>query len=383
MTLLPIKLKSSLDIEIKEVDDLNKIKQDWQQLEEFCTNIFLTWIWIGPWLTSVHKKTTIYSISFHSKNGGLVGMAFLTKDTIKRRVFFTIKTISLNETNNRNTQYIIEHNDILCNQSFKKEIYAAFFELLKKWPYRFDELQLHALNNHNKKNIKSLCVKNNFNYLCEKTSTAYYVDLSIFNKNPDNYTASLSKNKREQIRRSIKYLKQFGDMNLSIAESTEQALSFFDSLGKLHQQYWVAKGQPGSFSNKNWRDFHTEIIRNNLMNTQLIRLSFGSHIVGYLYNLIDSHTSYSIQSGFNYGSDNNNRPGLILHYYAICYAISNNKREYDFLAGDAQYKRSLSNAYRNFSWIQIQNPSIIITMENLAVRLFRSLKKTTSRITLR
>jgi CelD/BcsL family acetyltransferase involved in cellulose biosynthesis len=64
--------------------------------------------------------------------------------------------------------------------------------------------------------------------------------------------------------------------------------------------------------------------------------------VGVLYNFVDRGRVYFYQSGFHYSPDNRLKPGLVMHYLAVEHCLSNPElAEYDFLAGDSQYKRSL------------------------------------------
>jgi CelD/BcsL family acetyltransferase involved in cellulose biosynthesis len=57
------------------------------------------------------------------------------------------------------------------------------------------------------------------------------------------------------------------------------------------------------------------------------------------------------QSGFMYSNDNRLKPGLVTHTEAIKYYLGRGLDEYDFLAGDSQYKQSLSNAERHMLWL--------------------------------
>lgn len=44
------------------------------------------------------------------------------------------------------------------------------------------------------------------------------------------------------------------------------------------------------------------------------------------------------------------KPGLLAHALAIQYYAENGRAEYDFLAGDSQYKRSLTSQSRPLNW---------------------------------
>lgn len=370
-----ITFNSKLTIIIEPFTDVQKARINWGKLEKYRSSIFLSWAWMDAWLTTVQDMAEIYTINFYTPENILVGIAFFAKEKIRRRKLFIVDTLSLNETNNTKTKFIIEYNNILHNPKYSDDVFFSFFELFSNSIIKCDELHLNALDTQNIPDYKKLSNQHRVHYIHKEQSIANYVTLERFNNCADNYIKSLSKNKREQIRRSIKYFSHFGEKKLTIAKSKEQALEFFDELGKLHQKYWLNKTHSGSFSNPYWVSFHNKIIKNNFDNIFLAKISFGGHICGYLYNFIDNNCMYSIQSGFDYGCEKNNRPGLVSHYYALCYAIENNYSKYDFLAGDSQYKRSFSNSKTDLSWIIIQNPSVSSGVENLLIKGFRLLKK--------
>ena len=374
MKLDPISFQSRLLITLEPVADVDDIEKRWKLLEKYRTSIFLSWSWMKSWLKAVNDLTDVYVLCFYTTKGELAGIAFLSNERVRRRKLFKLIFFSLNETVNSKTKFIIEYNNILHDPAYRDDIYFSFFDLFKNCLVDFDEIKLNAIDLDNIPDIKVLAKNNNFKYLCEKTSDAHYVNLNNFKNEPDRYIASLSKNKREQIRRSIKYFQQFGDENLEIASNTQQALLFFQELGILHQIYWTQKGHPGSFSNKYWVAFHEYLISNFFEKIRIVKLSYGEHVVGFLYNFIDCDSEYSIQSGFNYTNHKNNRPGLVLHYLAIRQAISDNLFRYDFLVGESQYKESLSNMHNTCAWIQIQNNTSPILYENIAIRFTRFIK---------
>jgi len=128
-----------------------------------------------------------------------------------------------------------------------------------------------------------------------------------------------------------------------------------------------------------WLKFHENIIKSYFHKVVIIKFSFGEHVCGYLYNFKDFNGMYAIQSGFNYSSDKLNRPGLVSHFLAICYAIENKCKSYDFLSGDAQYKRSLSNAQKNQSWLTIKNNTIQLVIEGYMLKWYRKIRKIITR----
>jgi CelD/BcsL family acetyltransferase involved in cellulose biosynthesis len=75
--------------------------------------------------------------------------------------------------------------------------------------------------------------------------------------------------------------------------------------------------------------------------------------IGYLYNLVYDKNVLFYQSGLNYSGSNIYRPGLISHYYAIIHNAQKGMDVYDFLAGDSDYKKSLSTNSCRMYWARL------------------------------
>jgi CelD/BcsL family acetyltransferase involved in cellulose biosynthesis len=81
------------------------------------------------------------------------------------------------------------------------------------------------------------------------------------------------------------------------------------------------------------------------------------------------------QSGLQYDADGHLKPGLISHYCAIQHYLSAGFSDYDFLAGDSQYKRSLSTGSRTLVWATFSKHTprlVAIELLRRARRRYRS-----------
>ena len=87
---------------------------------------------------------------------------------------------------------------------------------------------------------------------------------------------------------------------------------------------------------------------------ELLRITAGGAVVGYLYNLVQAGWACAYQSGFDYpGAPANAKPGLTCHHLAIEAHRARGGLSYDFLGGADRYKLSLSNAERTLHWFAI------------------------------
>jgi CelD/BcsL family acetyltransferase involved in cellulose biosynthesis len=129
----------------------------------------------------------------------------------------------------------------------------------------------------------------------------------------------------------------------------------------LHQKRWVAKGEPGCFSNPRFVRFHRMMIARNHGNgrTIVMRVSVGDAALGYLYGFADKERFYLYQCGFEYDMvDRNSMPGLVCHMLAMQALADRGLKLYDFMAGCSGYKSALSNVEESMTWTIFRSHSV-------------------------
>jgi CelD/BcsL family acetyltransferase involved in cellulose biosynthesis len=167
----------------------------------------------------------------------------------------------------------------------------------------------------------------------------------------------MSANARQQLRRSLRAGEAIGPLKLEVAATAEQADLFLDRLADLHQRYWTGRGKPGAFAEPFFGRFHHALLRrpSDNQSVDLIHVTAGERTVGYLYNFVHDGWVAAYQSGFDFGPDADRlRPGMICHLLAIEHYRRAGARRYDFLGGDARYKRSFANAEIELLWLEIR-----------------------------
>lgn len=185
---------------------------------------------------------------------------------------------------------------------------------------------------------------------------APYVDFAALP--PDEpFIARLSRNTRHQLRRSNRTYEGFGPLTVHRAESVETALEYLSKLIMLHDLTWKARGKPGAFATQAVRRFHGALVASGVPRGEvdLLRITAGPLVVGYLMNFSHKGEISAYQSGFNYFSaaGQHHKPGLTCHYLAIEAYRKAGAGTYDFLAGADRYKLSLANAQRHLYWLNL------------------------------
>jgi CelD/BcsL family acetyltransferase involved in cellulose biosynthesis len=159
------------------------------------------------------------------------------------------------------------------------------------------------------------------------------------------YLSVLSRNARQQIRRSLRAFATRGELRLERAASTEEALAWLDDLIRAHAETWRRRGRPGAFATPFMRRFHHSLISRGMPRGEvdLLRARAGPEVLGHLYNLRRNGWICAYQSGWDLaGATRDARPGIVCHVLAIEEALRSGARRYDFLAGEGRYKRSLA-----------------------------------------
>ena len=190
------------------------------------------------------------------------------------------------------------------------------------------------------------------------TRMAPYVDFSLL-ESEQPFVERLSRNTRHQLRRSNRHYATEGTLALRRADTVEEGLLYFADMVKFHDHTWTARGKAGAFATPGVRHFYQALISEGLPSGEvdMLKVTAGPTIVGYLMNFNHRGIVSAYQSGFNYADAGpHQKPGLTCHYLAIESYRSNGVNVYDFLAGADRYKLSLANAQRWLHWLSAAPP---------------------------
>jgi CelD/BcsL family acetyltransferase involved in cellulose biosynthesis len=182
--------------------------------------------------------------------------------------------------------------------------------------------------------------------------------------------AQFSANTRYQLRRAQRAYEADGKVRIERAGTEAEALAWLAALAALHQTSWRARGRPGAFAEPAFVNFHRSLVARSAAGarTDLLRVSAGPAVIGYLYNFAAAGRVSAYQSGFDYaaaGASSHRKPGLVCHKLAMELYAAEGFGCYDFLAGADRYKRSLSHAAQALHWLELA-PSR--SVEGLAFR---------------
>jgi len=200
---------------------------------------------------------------------------------------------------------------------------------------------------------------------------APFVDLDAVRAAGGDWLPMLSANTRYQLRRSARRYAERGPLALARAKTSVEALAWLDALVALHGKTWRARGLPGAFATPYLLRFHQALVLRALARDELdlLRITAGGEVVGYLYNFRMHGRVYAYQSGLDHASAGpHEKPGLTCHAMAIERALREGERIYDFLGGADRYKVSFASACAPLLWVEMVPPRSLL---GGAVRLWR------------
>ena len=339
---------------------------DWERIHGLCpeASFFLSREWVDCWLATFGASLNPEIILFLHE-GSVAGCCLLVWRTQWVRGI-PLRRVYLNCAGEDDADSTcIEYNSLVCLPEFGADAMQALGRYLKSCYW--DELMLQGLDAGSP--LAALAESLGSSEAVSKP--ARYVDICRARREGTGFDAILSSNTRQQIRRSQKLYEQAsGPCTLRIAQTRVEALEIFARLAELHQAAWTERGRAGAFASPRFTGFHKRLIETAFERRRvlLMEVRAGEETIGALYSLLHNGRVCFYQSGFRYASDGRLKPGLVSHYLAIRHCFEDPSfGEYDFGAGDSQYKRSLASAAREVQWI-------VVRRRTPASLLFRGLR---------
>jgi CelD/BcsL family acetyltransferase involved in cellulose biosynthesis len=315
------------------------------------SSFFTSAEWTGAWL-SVYASSLNVSIVIFQQADRPVGICLLTRRTEKRGPV-AVKRIYLNTAGeDEEDEACIEFNNLLCLDGYEEAVARALQDqlALESW----DELVLTGFT----PGAMLDCLQRMFSATTQKVEAraSAFVDLAALRTAGKRYDTVVSSRNRTYIRQNVRMYSETGEIRLEKAADASEALSMLDELAVLHQKAWTTRGRKGAFSSDRFFAFHRLLIARSHERglVQLFRLAAGSHTIGLLQNFVWNGKIYFYQSGFQYQEDGRYKPGLMTFAYTIQHYLDAGYDNFDFLAGESQYKRMLTNGTGTLSWVVFQ-----------------------------
>jgi CelD/BcsL family acetyltransferase involved in cellulose biosynthesis len=340
------------------------LEAEWRALQAAADpSFFNSWYWIGTFLAALPEASRP-SLLRGSVQGETVALALLGARLVRRRHgLIRSRVLYMNETGDPDFDLTIEHNGLLVRSSDRQAAVDALIGWFAEHSADADELHMSGWRQPEAEHV----VEGRGLGHSQAAVPGYWVELGRLAASDGELYPVLSGNARQQLRRSMRHFQTFGQLQLEQATTLAEAHAFFTGLKELHVATWESRGKPHSFSRGFFELFHRLLIERHAADgvIQLLRVTAGPRLIGYLYNFRLSDHVYAYQSGFAYG-EQAARPGAIAHALAISNAYRSGASTYDFLAGRNRLKESYATHSGPMHWQVIQQPRLAFRAECVA-----------------
>ena len=359
-----------IQVELVPLPPEHDLAAIWTELEARSDrSFFLSWTWIGTWLSMIDCRPELLVAHRH---GDIVGLGLMRARRKTRHGLLPIWTVFLNQTGDDHQDVItIEYNDVLADRRYHAPVRQACLRFLidhgRFGGRKAGEVVLGGIEGKLQNPIERLGRP-----VHERAAAgSAFVDLKALRHDGKPFLQGLKTSTARRVRRSLALYRDRGPLELRTAGTVDEALAFLDRCGAFHQTRWTARGKPGAFAYPFFVDFHRRLIRTALPlgQVELVEVAAAGEPIGYLYNFLDRGRVSYYFSGFRFEDDNRLKPGLVCHTLCIERHLERGMDVYDFMAGDQRYKLELGQPGPEIVSFAIQRPNWMLTAERPLRRL--------------
>lgn len=173
------------------------------------------------------------------------------------------------------------------------------------------------------------------------------------------YLTQLSSKSRMRARQEVRKAER-SDTLFELAGATDSG-QYFDELIRIHQERWVAGGQPGCFAAPRFTEFHRRLVHEWVAGGRAIlgRLSHRASTFVVLYGFVTNRKFDLYQLGV--ASDERaivHSPGMAANLLLMAELAARGVSHYDFLRGVSAFKKSLTTEQRTLICLACRRPTM-------------------------
>lgn len=349
-------------VKVSSVFNLELLRNQWLSIQTSRdVPFFLTWSWISTWINTYAPDYLVVTAEYDDNT---VAIGLLTFSRSFRHNFVLSKQLRLHQIGDPlRDQIWMEYNDFLCRKDHEVSAVNACLKALQHEVFEWDEIVLSMMALSRGLEI----VQSHEEAFVSTHRTCYATDLARIRASGKSYLQSLRANTRYQIRRSIRHYRNlYGDLQLEVAGSKNEALSMFREAGPLHIERWDDSG----YKNRLFVQFHERLIQTSEDHqVDLIRLRAGKRAIAIMYFHIVNRNVYFYLHGLKYDADPRLKPGLVAHSLATQHYTDKGMNKYDYMGGYSQYKLQLAERIEDLVTVCIQKPKFKFAIENVGRRI--------------
>jgi CelD/BcsL family acetyltransferase involved in cellulose biosynthesis len=315
----------------------------WQDLERRTRPpLAASWRWTETWLEHFGEVIP-HRFAVAEVSGAPVAIVLVTRGLGQRRARVPIRTLHLGTAGEPSGDSVfVERNGLVVVPEHRAAVADALLRRLdaeRGW----DELMLDGFT---EEDASVLMQMRPFEARLEASRT---FDLRAADAAGGDVVTLLSAKTRANFRRSLKRLDVVA---AEWAADGRQARAFLDELIDLHRQRWEGRGQRGVFASPRFTAFHRAIVGRLAATGEvcLFRIRDDRGTLSSLYAFIDGARVMTYQHGTPIQAGQRPSPGLVAEVLCMQACYDRGLAVYDHLAGDSEFKRSLSTGADTLAW---------------------------------
>ncbi len=326
--------------------------QEWQALDNRLGSPYLSCSaeWTRIWIR--HYGNLIpHRIAVLSSGTDIVGMCLLSQGVGQHDGPFAIKTIHVGTAGEPEGDSVcVEYNHLLTSPQYRPEFARQLMQSISQQE-SCEYFVLDGMNHDDTRAFIDLNAPTEVNEV-----PCHYCDLNAIRSSTHEPWRMFGTSTRTNLRRSLRDL---GPVELDWGDTADQALDFYEEMIGYHRLRWNASGKAGAFSSSRFTEFHRDLIAAMVPagRAVMVRARQASRVLGILYLMIQDNRLLYYQAGLPEHQSKLSL-GNVTQYLTMLEGARRGYDAFDFMAGDAQYKRVLSTHHNTLYWAKWRRPSV-------------------------
>jgi CelD/BcsL family acetyltransferase involved in cellulose biosynthesis len=341
--------------------ELGVLASRWRALEARSdgSSFFLGWTWIESWLSTSGAAPELLIVQ---SQGIDVALALIGRAMVPR-LLGPVATLALNQSSiAAQDRGFIEYNGLLKAADAPDGVEAAAIMALSG---RNDWRALQLAGVSTGSDLPS-CGRFRRRIRTD-VSPAYFVDLAAVRGASGDYLSLLSANSRSQIKRSIK--DHGAEIAICAASTAEKVKGWLAEMRALN----AGRHADNAWDDAGFYAFARALALRGLETgeVELLRITAGDHLLGYLLNFVYGGRAMNYQSAFTAPLSGKAKPGLMCHAVAVGRYADAGLTLYSLLAGKDRYKQSLATGQEELEWWTLERFSLRLEAEALLRKILK------------
>jgi CelD/BcsL family acetyltransferase involved in cellulose biosynthesis len=345
--------------------ELQELADSWNDLlkRSLNDNVFLTWEWISTWTSAYLSGEELFVVALFD-DGSLVAIAPFWLQRSRTAGVFPVRVLRFLGSSGVCSDYL----DVIvqkkgCAKWLDRIWNQLFGELRSQW----DRLEYADTPSDSKPLAQFYRLADEDDRCLDRklvrTEVCPYMPLP---DRSEQLLAGLSRTRRYTINYSHKRLSELGELRVLACEHPDQVSVALARLKDLNTRSWQERGQPGSFSTREFTKFHSNMAQTALERQWLLLRSLwaGDRYLGGFYGFAYHGVLYFYIMSVEKSDERRVNTGDVLLSHCMEEGIRLGCRTFDFLRGDEPYKYRWTDSDRRLLSLHVYNrrPAALLSL---------------------